>query len=121
MRGLWILLLALLVGAAALAGMVWLVVGPEAPSLPNLALFLVLIVPAAAGLLAPVLAWLHRRVPFGGQPPSVRAALRQGLLVGLGLALMAGLQLVRLLDATLILGILALVVLLEVLAQSRAT
>ena len=59
------------------------------------------------------------RLPFGGRPPTRRAAYRQALLVGLALALAAWLQLVGLLDATLILGITALVILVEVLVQSR--
>lgn len=115
LRGHWLLFIA---GLVALAGIIWLVAGPEGPTVVNLALFLVLLVPAVAGLTAPLLAWLHRRLPFAGQQtPGVAA--RQGFLLGLGVALLAWLQLIRLLDPTLALGIVALVVLAEVLMQSR--
>lgn len=114
------LLLPALMGLAAAAAAAWLVFGPAPPTPLNLILFLALLVPAAGGLLAPVLAALHTRIPFGGRPPSRRVALRQGLLIGLGLAFAAWLQLGRLLDGTLILAILALIVLAEVLIQSRA-
>ncbi|MEA3337670.1 MAG: hypothetical protein U9R25_17370 [Chloroflexota bacterium] len=110
----------LLMGIAAVAAMVWLVVGPEPPTPQNLALLLVLIIPAATGLLAPFLGWLHRRMPIGGSPPTTTAAIRQGFLVGVGMALMGGLQLAGLLDPTLILGIMALIVLTEALLQSRS-
>lgn len=120
MRDSLLYFMSLVLGLAALATLVWLVVGPEAPTVPNLALFLVLVVPAVAGLLTPFLAWLHRRTPLGGRPPSPGAALRQGLLLGAAFAVTCWLQLARLLDSTLVLGLLALVVLLEILAQSRA-
>lgn len=111
-------LLSLVVGIAAAAGLAWLVIN-RPPTTPNLATALTLLALAVAGLLAPLLGWLHRRIPFGGRPPSGRAALRQALLLGLAVALSALLQLRGLLDGTLILGILALVVLVEVFAQSR--
>ena len=86
-----------------------------------MALAIVLLVAAATGLLAPLLAWLHCLIPFGGRPPVRRAAFRQAFLIGLALALAALFILVDLLDATLLLGILALVVLLEWLAQTRVS
>jgi hypothetical protein len=120
MRHLLIYAVSLLLGLAALGILVWLVFGPEAPTVPNLALFLVLVVPAVAGILTPFLAWLHRHTPLGGRPPALGAALRQGLLLGIAFSVTCWLQLARLLDSTLVLGLLALVVLLEILAQSRA-
>lgn len=107
-------------GVAAAAAATWLVVGPEPPTPLNLALFLLLLVAATTGLLTPVMAWLHRRVPIGGRPPTSTAAVRQSFLIGAGLALAGWLQLIGLLDGTLVLGILALVVLSEIFAQSRA-
>ncbi len=109
-----------LVGLAALAAAVWLVVAGGPPTPQNLALFLALLVPAVMGLSAPFLALLHRRLPFGGRPPTLQAALRQGFLLGLAVAVAGWLQLNRLLDATLVLGLLACVVLIEWLAQIRA-
>lgn len=111
-------LLSLLMGMTAAAGLAWLVIN-RPPTNPNLATALLLLVLAVAGLLAPLLGWLHRRIPFGGRPPTARAALRQALLLGLAAALVAILQLRGLLDGTLILGVLALAVLVEVFAQSR--
>ncbi len=110
--------ISLIAGMGALYGLVTLVLTLP-PTRQNLASFLLLLVIAAVGLLGPALAWLHRRVPIGGRPPTRRAAYRQALLVGLALALAAWLQLAGLLDATLILGISALVILVEVLVQSR--
>ena len=118
MQGALIYGLSLIAGLAAVYGLVTMVLNTP-PTRQNLATFLLLLVIAAAGLLAPVLAWLHRRVPIGGRPPTRRAAFRQALLIGLALALAAWLQLVGLLDATLILGVTALVILVEVLVQSR--
>ncbi|MCB0207034.1 MAG: hypothetical protein KDH89_19620, partial [Anaerolineae bacterium] len=112
MQGALIYGLSLIAGLAAVYGLVTMVLNTP-PTRQNLATFLLLLVIAAAGLLAPVLAWLHRRVPIGGRPPTRRAAFRQALLIGLALALAAWLQLVGLLDATLILGITALVILVE--------
>ena len=111
-------LLALLAGLAATAGLAWLVVN-QPPTNPNLATAIMLLVVAVAGLLAPLLGWLHRRIPFGGRPPTARAALRQALLLGLAAGLIALLQLRGLLDGTLLLGVAALVVLVEVFMQSR--
>lgn len=110
--------LSLIAGLAASYGLVTLVLNTP-PTRQNLATFLLLLVVATVGLLGPALAWLHQRLPIGGRPPTRRAAYRQALLIGLGLALAAWLQLTGLLDATLALGITALVVLVEVLAQSR--
>ena len=110
--------LSLIAGLAAVYGLTSLVLNMP-PTRQNLATFLLLLVIAAVGLLGPALAWLHRRLPFGGRPPARRAAYRQALLVGLALALAAWLQLVGLLDATLVFGIIALVILVEVLVQSR--
>lgn len=110
--------ISLIAGMGAVYGLVTLVLTMP-PTRQNLASFLLLLVIAAVGLLGPLLAWLHRRVPIGGRPPTRRAAYRQALLVGLALALAAWLQLAGLLDATLILGISALVILVEVLVQSR--
>jgi hypothetical protein len=118
MRGAVPYLLLLMMGMGAAAAAAWLVVGPSPPTTPNLALFLALLVPAVAGLSAPVLGLLHRRFPFGGHPPTASAALRQGLFLGLGLAVAALLQLLDLLDATLVLAIGALVVLAELFVQS---
>jgi len=115
-RSFWLFFLT---GLAALAGAGWLVIGPQPPTTPNLALFLVLLAVAIAGLLAPLLGWLHRRIPFGGWPPAPATALRQGFLLGLGLALVAWLRLNDLLDMTLALGAFALVILAEILIQSR--
>jgi hypothetical protein len=111
-------LLSLLAGLAAAAALVWLVIN-RPPSNPNLATAIVLLVAAVTGLLAPLLGSLHRRVPFGGRPPTARAALRQALLLGLAAGLIAILQLRGLLDGTLLLGVVALVVLVEVFMQSR--
>lgn len=108
-----------LMGGAALAALVWLVIGGTPPTPLNLAFFLVLLVVALAGLLAPVLGWVHRWLPIGGQPPTITAATRQAFLVGLGAAMAAWLQLNRLLDGTMALGIVAFVVLAELLIQSR--
>ena len=108
-----------LAGLAAAAGLAWLVMTMP-PTRPNLALFFGLLIVAATGLLAPALAWLHRRIPFGGRPPAARAALRQAFLISLALAAAALLLLADMLDAILALGIAALVVLVEILAQSRA-
>lgn len=110
--------LSLIAGLAAVYGLVTLVLNTP-PTRQNLATFLLLLVIATVGLLGPALAWLHRRLPFGGRPATRRAAYRQAFLVGLAVALAAWLQLVGLLDATLILGITALVILIEVLVQSR--
>jgi hypothetical protein len=118
MRGAVVYGLSWLIGLAAAAGLARLVL-ETAPTQPNLALALVLLVVAVTGLFAPVLAWLHRRIPFGGRPPVRRAAFRQAFLVGLALALTALLLLADLMDATLVLGIVALVVLVEWLAQTR--
>jgi hypothetical protein len=111
-------LLSLLMGIAAGAGLAWLVIN-RPPTNPNLATAMLLLALAVTGLLAPLLGWLHRRIPFGGRPPTARAALRQALLLGLAVALIAILQLRGLLDGTLVLGVLALAVLVEVFAQSR--
>jgi hypothetical protein len=111
-------LLSLLIGLAAAAGLGWLVYSTP-PTTPNLATALALLVIAVAGLAAPLLGWLHRRIPFGGRPPTARAALRQALLLGLAAGAIALLQLRSLLDGTLLLGVLALVVLVEVFMQSR--
>lgn len=111
-------LLSLLMGIAASAGLAWLVIN-RPPTNPNLATAMLLLALAVAGLLAPLLGWLHRRIPFGGRPPTARAALRQGALLGLAAALIAVLQLRGLLDGTLVLGVLALAVLIEVFMQSR--
>lgn len=111
-------LLSLLMGAAAAAGLAWLVMN-RPPTNPNLATALLLLALAVTGLLAPLLSWLHRRIPFGGRPPSGRVALRQALLLGLTAVLLAMLQLRGLLDGTLVLGVLALAALIEVFAQSR--
>lgn len=111
-------LLSLLVGLAAAAGLGWLVTNTP-PTNPNLATAMVLLVAAVTGLSAPLLGWLHRRIPFGGRPPTARAALRQALLIGLAAGAIALLQLRNLLDGTLLLGVLALVVLVEVFMQSR--
>jgi hypothetical protein len=118
MRGVVVYGLSWLVGLLAAAGLARLVVATS-PTQPNLALALVLLVMAVTGLLAPVLAWLHRRIPFGGRPPLRRAAFRQAFLVGLALALAALLLLANLMDVTLVLGIMALVILVEWLAQTR--
>ena len=120
MRGAIVYLLSWLIGLAAAAGLAWLVI-ENPPTRPNVALAIVLLVAAATGLFAPLLAWLHRRIPFGGRPPARRAAFRQAFLIGLALALAALLLLVDLMDATLVLGIVALVVLLEWLAQTRVS
>lgn len=111
-------LLSLVIGVVAAAGLAWLVAYTP-PTNPNLASAIALLVAAVAGLLAPALGWLHRRIPFGGRPPTARAALRQALLLGVAAGLIALLQLRRLLDGTLLLGLLALVVLVEVFMQSR--
>lgn len=111
-------LLLLLLGLAAAFGLGWLIYTTP-PTNPNVATAMVLLVTAVTGLTAPLLSWLHRRVPFGGRPPSTQAALRQGLLLGLAAAAVALLQLRGLLDGTLLLGVLALVVLVEVFMQSR--
>lgn len=111
-------LLSLLIGLAAAAGLGWLVYSTP-PTNPNLATAIVLLVVAVAGIMAPLLSWLHRRVPFGGRPPTARAALRQAVLLGLAAGAIALLQLRSLLDGTLLLGVLALVVLVEVFMQSR--
>ncbi len=113
-------LLSLLVGLAAAVGLGWLIYSTP-PTNPNLATALMLLVIAVAGLASPLLGWLHRRVPFGGRPPKARAALRQGLLIGLAAGAIALLQLRGLLDGTLLLGVLALAVLVEVFMQSRRT
>jgi hypothetical protein len=110
--------LSLLMGIAAGAGLAWLVIN-RPPTNPNLATAMLLLALAVTGLLAPLLGWLHRRISFGGRPPTARAALRQALLLGLAAALIAILQLRGLLDGTLILGVLALAVLVEVFAQIR--
>ncbi len=120
MRGAIVYLLSLLIGLTAAAGLAWLVI-ESPPTRPNVALAIVLLVAAATGLLAPLLAWLHCLIPFGGRPPVRRAAFRQAFLIGLALALAALFILVDLLDATLLLGILALVVLLEWLVQTRVS
>ncbi len=117
MRGAIVYLLSLLIGLSAAAGLAWLVI-ENPPTQPNVALAIVLLVAAATGLLAPLLAWLHRLLPFGGRPPMRRVAFRQAFLIGLALALAALLLLIDLMDATLVLGIVALVVLLEWLAQT---
>lgn len=111
-------LVSMLAGLAAAAGLAWLVV-TQPPTNPNLATAIALLVIAITGLLAPLLSWLHRRIPFGGRPPTTRAALRQALLLGLAAGAVALLQLRSLLDGTLLLGVLALVVLVEVFMQSR--
>lgn len=111
-------LLSLLAGLVAAAGLGWLVYSTP-PTNPNVATAIVLLVIAVTGLLAPLLGWLHRRIPFGGRPPTARAALRQALLVGLAAGGIALLRLRSLLDGTLLLGVLALVVLVEVFMQSR--
>ncbi len=111
-------LLVLLLGIAAAAGLAWLVYSTP-PTNPNVATALALLVIAVAGVSAPPLGWLHRRIPFGGRPPTPQAALRQGLLLGLAAGAVALLQLRGLLDGTLLLGILALVALVEVFMQSR--
>jgi hypothetical protein len=111
-------LLLLLLSVAAAAALGWLIYTTP-PTNPNVATAMVLLVTAVAGLMAPLLGWLHRRIPFGGRPPSTQAALRQGLLLGLAAAAIALLQLRGLLDGTLLLGVLALVVLVEVFMQSR--
>jgi hypothetical protein len=108
-----------LMGGAALAAVVWLVVGGTSPTPVNLAFFLILLVAAMTGLLAPIMGWVHRWLPIGGQPPTITAATRQAFLVGLGVAVAAWLQLNRLLDGTMALGIVAFVVLAELLIQSR--
>lgn len=108
-----------LMGGAALAAVVWLVIGGAPPTPLNLAFFLVLLAVAITGLLAPVLGWIHHWLPIGGQPPTVTAATRQAFFVGLGVALAAWLQLNRLLDGTMALGIIAFVVLAELLIRSR--
>ena len=118
MQGVMIYGLSLIAGLAASYGLVTLVL-TSAPTRQNLLMFLALTVVAFTGLLAPLLAWLHQRLPFGGRPPARRAAFRQSLLVGLAIALAAWLQLTGLMDPTLLLGISALVVLVEVFAQSR--
>lgn len=110
----------LLMGLAALATAIWMVAGGAAPTPQNVALFLALLIPATTGLLAPFLALLHRRVPFGGRPPAMKVALRQAFLVGVAVAVAGWLQLNRLLDATLVIGLAAFVALVEWLAQSRA-
>ena len=76
--------LSLLIGLAAAAGLAWLVI-ENPPTRPNVALAIVLLVAAATGLLAPLLAWLHRLIPFGGRPPVRRAAFRQAFFIGLAL------------------------------------
>ena len=76
MRGAFVYLISFLIGLAAAAGVAWLVIA-NPPTRPNVALAIVLLVAAATGLLAPLLAWLHRRIPFGGRPPARRAAFRQ--------------------------------------------
>lgn len=111
-------LLSLLMGSAAAAGLAWLVIN-RPPTNPNLATALLLLALAVTGLLAPLLGWLHRRIPFGGRPPSGRAALRQAALLGLAAVALVILHLRELLDGTLVLGVLALVVLVEVFVQSR--
>ncbi|MFZ2489755.1 MAG: hypothetical protein WAZ19_16735 [Anaerolineae bacterium] len=111
-------LLSLLAGLAAAAGLAWLVIN-RPPTNPDIATALVLLTLAVTGLVAPFLGVLHRRIAFGGRPPTVHAALRQGFLLGLAASAVAFLQLRRLLDGTLLLGIAALVVLVEVFMQNR--
>ena len=111
-------LLSLLAGLLAAVGLGWLVYSTP-PTTPNVATALVLLVAAVTGLTAPLLGWLHRRIPFGGRPPSARAALRQALLLGLAAGAVALLQLRNLLDGTLLLGVLALAALVELFMQSR--
>lgn len=113
-------ILVVLMGVAAVAAAIWMVAGGAPPTPQNVALFLVLLIPAITGLFAPILALVHRRLPLGGQPPTMKAAVRQAFLVGVALAVAGWLQLNRLLDATLVVGIVACVILAEWLVQSRA-
>lgn len=119
MRSTLAYLVSLLVGLAAATGLGWLVINAP-PTQPNLATAIALLAMAGTGLLAPLLHLLHGRIPFGGRPPTQRAAFRQALLLSLALAALALLQLARLLDGTLVLGIAALVILIEVFAQTRS-
>ena len=106
-------------GLAALAGALWLVT-TLLPTLPNLLLFLALLLLAVTGLLTPLLAWLHGWLPIGGRPPTPAAARRQAFLIGLAVTGAAILHLLDLLDGALVFALVALVILVELLAQSRA-
>jgi len=118
-RSIVVYLVSFMTGLVAAAGLAWLVINAP-PTRPNLATALALLVVAGTGLLAPLLHALHGRIPFGGRPPTQRAAFRQALLLSLALAAAALLQLMHLLDGTLLLGIAALVILVEVFAQTRS-
>lgn len=109
-----------LMGLAALLGAIWLVISGAPPTMFNLALFLVLLVAAVTGLLTPLLAIFYHWLPPAGRTVSFRLVTRQALLVGLALGIAGWLQLNRLLDGILILGLIALVVLVELLLRSRA-
>ena len=111
------LLPAFLLGLAALAALVWLVFN-RAPDGIGLAGALVLLVIALSGLLAPLLAFIHRHIPLSRRPQDDLAALRQAFWLGLAAALIVFLQWRGLMDSTLALGIGVLVLLLEIFAQS---
>ncbi|MER2600108.1 MAG: hypothetical protein ABTQ73_11365 [Caldilineales bacterium] len=111
------LLPAFLLGLAALAALAWLVMN-RVPDSRSFTVALLLLVMACTGLLAPLLAWLQRRVPIGGATSGSRIALRQAFWLGLAVATLVFLQWRGLLNSTLVLGIGVLVLLLEVFAQS---
>ena len=111
-------LISLFAGLAAGLGLAWLVVN-RPPSNPNLVTALTLLALALIGLLTPPLAWLHARLPLGGRGPAARSALRQATLLALVVVLAAVLQLRGLLDGASLLGLAALVVLVELFLQNR--
>lgn len=111
------LLPAFLLGLAALAALAWLVIN-RAPDTGAFTVALALLVITCTGLLAPLLALLHRRVPIGGRVAGNRTALRQAFWLGIAAAAIVLLQWRGLMNSTLALGIGVLVVLLEVFAQS---
>lgn len=88
----------------------------QSPSALTEALFFPLLFLAVASVTVPGLAWLRGRL---GQEDEPAVVLRQGVWFGLGASICAGLQLVRMLDAAIVMVLAAFFALLEIFLLQR--
>ena len=108
--------LALGVGLLSWTGLGYVVL-TQSPSALTKALLFPLLFLAAASVATPCLIWLRRRLGKKEEEPEV--VLRQGAWFGLYVSLCAGLQMARVLDATVALTLGAVLILLELFLLQR--
>ncbi len=106
---------AVLLSVIGLGGLYW-IIRYALPTVGYRWLFFFLLPMAISGPLMPIVAFLHRRFP--GEPPAkVRTIVRESVLAGLFISVLAWLQLGRALSEFLAIGILIIIVVIGIVTR----